>query len=194
MNIVKIFDRPRVCNNVGIHYGLISIKSIFDNNRLKKLDMILDKFIRSDIFKILLAESYKMTNAKILNVPLCGLLAPEELYAHPILIKSFLRYIDEFLPKTTVMNILLNNKLDRWVNIDYVIECSLVFIVNDVKMPDSIKKTNEDRDYKCKFIKDKNDMFNDDELIVECIKYIINDTLTFLPQCICDLICSMICI
>jgi hypothetical protein len=190
-NVVKLFDRPYVCDTVETRYGLILIKSIF-NDKINEIDNILDSFIHTDIFKILLHVA--TINVKSYT---CGYITNENkkfdgFYFHPLLVKSVLRFIDKSLSINVIIKILTDYKSHIWIDMPDVINCSLVYIVNNVKKPINIINNKNSMEYKCEHIMDNNDMFNDDLLIVNCVKYIINDTLYFLPQCLCDIICYFI--
>jgi hypothetical protein len=114
-------------------------------------------------------------------------------FLHPILIKSVLRHIDKLLLRSDVITELYSSS---WCSFHDVKSCSLLSIVEDIKMPTNIEIKSEyipitQYKYECKCIYDPNDMFNDDHLMLECVKHISHPILLdFLLDDLCKIICS----
>jgi hypothetical protein len=196
MSVIKIFDREIVCDSVCQKYGLINIVDVLKvpTVDVNNISDIINTFMCDKTFALTIVIACKICNLTPQEMAVYYIF-PKNSYRgwflHPILIKSILRYADESLNKCTIARIvyMVDSELDFYKTMS----CSLLSIVENVKNPESIKRSVKGEiKYICKSIKDKNDMFNDDHLILECIQFMINDTLKFLPQCLCDLICSMV--
>jgi hypothetical protein len=196
MSVVKIFDRIKVCDSIPTDLGLINIVDMLNVSGIDIDDIskIINSFICSDIFLLIFKISREicvLPSEKMIYYYLFTKDKHRCWFLHPILIKSVLRYINELIDKCVITRIVYshNNRIDFYK----MMYCSLLSIVENVPIPDSIKYSDgKTKKYICTGVMHKNDMFNDDHLIISCIKCIINDTLLFLPQCLCDIICSMV--
>jgi hypothetical protein len=202
MSVIKIFDRKTVCDNMNnSDDGLININDIINtpyNTNNEPEDDLFNKEININFKNIILSFVQSNTFLVLLEYAskLCGI-NPDHMvgyytfssdpyrgwYVHPILIKSILRHFDVLFDKCVIIRIIYGRK--KWIGLHKLLNCSLTQIVENVKMPEYIETVR----YDCVGIKNKEDMFNDDHLILEFVKPIIKETLIFLPECLCDIIC-----
>jgi hypothetical protein len=189
--VSKIFDRTelRIINPQGSTPGFIFIMSIF---RFIKVKDIVEKFVLTDdIFKLKITIANKLLNMK--DNELISLnhhsYKYSDLIVHPILIKSILRHIDKII--INKMNIAREIFIiGKQYPFDYITDCSLLSIVKNVKCPNTVHSVK----YSCIGILNKNDMFDDEPLTNECIRYFLNLVLIeLLPDCLIKIIQSFAC-
>jgi hypothetical protein len=196
MEVIKIFDRPYVRDTTAYTVGFIKIISIFHIKGvdITKISHLIAKFMKSDIFPLLLRHAGRLINIRPECLIQYYISATDDIdgwYVHPLLVKSFLRYINESIEKYIIARIIY--KFEKWYLLDAINNASLLSIVEDVKKPDSIKIDNSDKKYNCDTILNKNDMFDDDLLVLECTKHIVLEVLTtFFFKDLCNIVCSMI--
>jgi hypothetical protein len=189
MEQYKIFDRRDIFETILNDDGLILVKSIFDNE-FEVMNLINEFIIGSEIFETILLVASKILNIK--KTDLVTYTSRKYIwgwYAHCILIKSILRHIENHMTKLRMTTQIYRNK--KRYTIDDIKNCTLTTIVENIKYCD-INRTwpiEHDQKFNCKGILNKDDMFNDDLLIFECTKYIIDRTQLF-PKCLCYIVCS----
>jgi hypothetical protein len=198
MNPIKIFDRESIHDSTDYNNGLIHACSIF---QVIDVQNIIREFIEnSEIFKIIVYTASKILNIHVNELVTFNIEGSRECHGwllHPILIKSILRHVESLTLRKLQIIREINNKCKR-IGIDVLYNYpSLVSIVENVKYPCTIEHpryrgyAHLTKKYKCKGILNKDDMFDDDILISKCVIYISVETLIlFLPQCLCDIICS----
>jgi hypothetical protein len=195
MQPVKIFDRIKVRDEIGFKWGSIWIHSIFSVIDAKQ---IINEFIeQNNTFDMLLYNASRILN--INRNKLIQYYYNSNKYdgwsVHPILVKSILRHVENVITrKMVIINEIYNlNGYIMYNDVkDAMKTCTLLFIVDHVKYPNEIGG----RKYECDGILDKNDMFNDDVLIYECIKQTTTCVLgvlgVLIPKCLYDIIISYI--
>jgi hypothetical protein len=190
MNPLTIFKRGKVCYS---DTRLIHINSIFC---VINVDDIIHEFIeKNETFETIMDVASKILKIKHDKIVMYRYTDKKnEWLLHPILVKSVLRHIDSLISSKTMIakEIYIGN---TYIGINTIKHCTLTTIVENVGIPYIMNKNSDGRYLKQKFhcdgILNNNDMFNDDILISKCIQVITNQILiTYLPQCLCDIIRS----
>jgi hypothetical protein len=192
MSVIKIFNREQACKHCCPKTGLINIVDLLyvPHIDIKHIGNIITSFVCDKEFLSIVNIARKICNLPMCNMAVYCYFSNDIWrcwYLHPILIKSVLRHIDELLDKCTIARIVYEVGND--IDLDIILTCSLLFIVENVEQPKIIKRSYGPSEYKCDGIKNRSDMFNDDHLVKEYINYVM---IEFLPQCLCDIICSMV--
>jgi hypothetical protein len=190
--MIKIFDRRNISDRIDNE--LICINSL-GQNECSSWSNIMNDFIEKNYFFKLIIDKA----CELLNIKKCKMLVfynntwinikrgikSTGWHVHPILIKSILRHMDNVIAKSSAASIIYGR--DREIDYDTVMNCSLLDIV------DSIKYNEYNLYFSPNRILNKSDMFNDDQLIAECLKHLLQQTLfLIIPKCLLNIICEYI--